>query len=236
MATYNERMHILDMLETGKITPQQAATLLDALVDDETPETPRLEEPLPTPEAEVADEEPETSGWGAEPDYSAAEAEEPLPEPPEIPPEMRKWRQYWVGLFLISLGALVLFAFLMYRALEVGGYSFWFFCSWIPFFLSVAAVALAWQSRTMPWLHLRVDQAPDDWPRRIAFSFPLPIGLASWGLRTFGHFIPNLENAGLSVDDLDKLVYGLKDHTSPDNPLYIEVDEEDGERVLIFIG
>lgn len=236
MATYNERMHILDMLESGKITPQQAATLLDALIDDDDAETPLLGEPLLADEPPADSGPAETGDWQQESVYSAAQADEPLPEPPEIPPELRKWRQYWLGLFLIALGALVLFAFLMYRALETGGYGFWFFCSWIPFFLSVAAVALAWQSRTMPWLHLRVDQAPDEWPRRIAFSFPLPIGLASWALRTFGHYIPNLENTGLDVNELDKLVYGLKDHTSPDNPLYIEVDEEDGERVLIFIG
>lgn len=235
MATYNERMHILDMLESGKITPQQATILLDALADDEALETPLLEQPAPE-EPEPAGAPSGSAGPESARDYTAADSDEPLPEPPEIPPEMRKWRQYWVGLFLISLGALVLFAFLMYRALETGGYGFWFFCSWIPFLLSVAAVALAWQSRTMPWLHLRVDQAADEWPRRIAFSFPLPVGLASWGLRTFGHYIPNLENAGLSANDLDKLVYGLKDHTSPANPLYIEVDEEDGERVLIFIG
>jgi hypothetical protein len=246
MATYSERMHILDMLETGKITPQQATILLDALVDEAPGDLPQLELPEQL-ELTPAHSELESGTWqneadrqsGAEwqsPPEEGAAADEPLPDPPEIPPEMRKWRQYWLGLFIFSLGLLVFFAFLMYRALENGGYGFWFFCSWIPFLLSVAAVALSWQSRTMPWLHLRVDQAQDEWPRRIAFSFPLPVGLASWAMRTFGHRIPNLENSGLSVDDMDKLIYGLQDYTSPDNPLYIEVDEDDGERVLIYIG
>lgn len=250
MATYNERKHILDMLESGTITPEQAATLLDALVDDDLLEAPRLQQP-----AEADDENGFAAGdwqaetqeplepdwqaeedWQAEVDYELPPQDEPLPEPPQIPPEFRKWRQYWLGLFVVSMGLLLFSSFLMYRALESSGYGFWFFCSWIPFFLSVAVVALSWQSRTMPWLHLRVDQAPNEWPRRIAFSFPLPVGLAGWALRTFGHYIPNLENTGLSVNDMDKLIYGLKDFTSPDNPLYIEVDEDDGERVLIYIG
>jgi hypothetical protein len=228
MATKTEQLHIIDMLERGQITAGEATQLLDALADDDFLES---------------GEEIEQEFDGANPanpemftPEPEAAPEEPLPEPPSLPPELRRWRQYWLGVFLIALGALVLCTFLMYQAYSSSGYGFWFFCSWVPFLLSVGAVALAWQSRTTPWLHLRVQQAANEWPRRISFSFPLPLGLVGWLFHNFGHYIPQLERSGLDTDQIDKLIYGLKDYTSPDNPLYIEVDEEDGDRVLIYIG
>lgn len=229
MTTQDERMHILEMLEQGKLSAAEATQLIDALLEDDLLESGEVDESDNT-EFGTADPVLEDTL-----DFEYSEFNPP-PEPPEIPPEMRKWRGYWLGLFVVSMGALLLSTFLMYQALQSSGYGFWFFCSWVPFMLSVFFVALAWQSRSMPWLHLRVDTGQNEWPRRIAFSFPLPLGLASWGIRTFGHWIPNLEQSGFSSQDLGKIIYGLQDYTSPDNPVYIEVDEDDGERVLIYIG
>jgi hypothetical protein len=228
MAIEDEKLHVISMLEQGKISAEEAAQLLEALRDDDLLENGGL---LESGEQLPLDEDTEVFAETGE-----AYTEEPLPTPPELPPEMRRWRNYWVGLFLIAFGALMISTFLMYRAIDSSGYSFWFFCSWIPFLLSVGAVALAWQSRSAPWLHLRVDQAKDEWPRRIAFSFPLPLGLASWAIHNFGHYIPALDRTGMDLKEIDKLIYGLKDYTSPDHPLFIEVDEDDGDKVLIYIG
>jgi hypothetical protein len=228
MTNQDEKSHIIQMLEQGKITAGEAAQLLEALREDDMLESGELPE----------EEAPEQQDGSPEVLFEEGSAyqENPAPASPELPPEMRRWRNYWVGLFLIAFGALMISTFFMYRAIENSGYGFWFFCSWIPFLLSVAAVALAWQSRSTPWLHLRIDQAKDEWPRRIAFSFPLPLGLASWILHVFGHRIPGLNQAGLELNDIDKLIFGLKDYTSPEHPIYIEVDEDDGEKVLIYIG
>lgn len=229
MTTQDERIHILEMLEQGKITAEEATQLIDALMEDD------LLESGDDFESNFVEFDPEIPELEDVSDFEYNDSNPP-PEPPEIPPEMRKWRGYWLGLFVVAMGALLLSTFLMYQALQSSGYSFWFFCSWVPFLISTFFVALAWQSRSMPWLHLRVDTGQNEWPRRIAFSFPLPLGLASWGMRTFGHWIPNLEQSGFSSQELGKFIYGLQDYTSPDNPVYIEVDEDDGERVLIYIG
>jgi hypothetical protein len=56
--------------------------------------------------------------------------------------------------------------------------------------------------------------------------------MTAWFLRVFGDFIPGLQ--GTSVDEL---IIALGDSTSPEKPLFIEVeDDEDGERVEVFIG
>ena len=94
------------------------------------------------------------------------------------------------------------------------------------------AIAFAWISRVSLWLHLRVQQAPGEWPQQIAFSFPLPLRLAAWFLRIFGRYIPNLQD-----QRLDEIILAVGRSASPDNPIYIQVDEgESGEKVEIFIG
>jgi hypothetical protein len=231
MATQAEKMHIISMLEQGKVNAAEAASLLDALTADDEVETAEdFSENEPFDSSETT-EQPEIS---VEDHFSVEQ--DPPPKPPPLPRELRKWRNYWIGLFLITFGALVISAMWMYQAYTNSGYGFWFFCSWLPFMISVAAVALAWNSRTTPWLHLRVEQPKNEWPRRISFSFPLPLGLASWILHNFGHRIPGMDQIKMDSKQMDQLIFGLKDYTSPDNPLYIEVDEGDGERVFIYIG
>jgi hypothetical protein len=132
----------------------------------------------------------------------------------------------WVGVSIFLVGAL-----LMYWAWSASGFGFWFACTWFPFLLGVAVMALAWSSRTARWLHLRVHQKPGSKPERIAISLPIPLRLTAWALRTFGKRIPNMENTGL-----DEVILAL-DATSPEAPFYLEVEEgANGERVEIYIG
>jgi hypothetical protein len=93
-------------------------------------------------------------------------------------------------------------------------------------------MALAWASRNSRWLHLRIHQKPGERPQTILLSFPLPLRVTAWFLRTFGRSIPQLKNSGV-----DELIQALEQNTVLADPFYIEVDEgEDGERVQIYIG
>jgi hypothetical protein len=120
----------------------------------------------------------------------------------------------------------------MFWAFRTSGFGFWFACAWFPFLLGVAVLALAWSSRTSPWLHVRVHQAPGERPRKIAISLPIPVHLTVWGLRTFGHYIPQMGDTSL-----DEVILALKDVAKEGTPLFVDVDEgENGERVQVFIG
>ena len=121
---------------------------------------------------------------------------------------------------------------MLYLAYQNAGYSFWFFCTWVPLALGLILMALAWYSRTARWLHLRIYQGAGEWPQRIALSFPLPIRTSAWALRKFGRWIPQLE--GTSIDEL---LLALDQNTTSDQPFYVEVeDDKDGDRVQVFIG
>jgi hypothetical protein len=108
----------------------------------------------------------------------------------------------------------------------------WFFaCTWLPFMLGVAVMALAYASRTARWLHVRVHQKPGEKPQNIAISLPIPLRLTAWFFRTFKGHIPHMENTGI-----DELIMALE-ATNPDTPFYVEVDEgANGERVEVYIG
>jgi len=212
MSNEAERMHILQMIEDGKITAAEGLRLLNALSGAKG------------------------EGGGAEPSGEAP-ATSALPPPAEAEPsppmpEMGKWRQWWLIPLWIGLGITIFGGLLMYWAYSAGGYTFWFFCATLPFTLGVIVAALASASRTARWIHIRVNTGQEEWPRKISLSFPLPIRLTAWFLRVFGQFIPDLKKTGV-----DELIVALEDTTSPENPLFVDVHEgEGGERVQVYIG
>ena len=152
----------------------------------------------------------------------------------EFEPNIEKWKRYWVIPLWIGVGITILGSLLMLWVYQSSGFSFWFACTWLPFLIGVALIAMAWGSRSARWLHLRVQQEPGEWPQTIAFSFPLPLNFAAWFMRTFGQFIPEVNKYGL---DFDQIIKSFADSTTPETPFYVEVDEGDhGEKVQIYIG
>jgi hypothetical protein len=205
-----ERITILEMIEEGIISPDEGLRLLRAIEGDSA----------------------EAQNEAIQKVDIAHEGLEDKTPPRIEPEEIEKWRRWWMIPLWVGVGITTLGGILMYWAWAANGFGFWFACAWFPFLLGVGAMAVAWGSRKARWLHLRVQQKPGQRPERIAISFPIPLGLTAWFLRNFGGLIPNLDATGI-----DELVLALRDSATTEEPLYIEVDEEDsGERVQIFIG
>jgi hypothetical protein len=245
MANASERTQILKMIADGIITAEEAAKLLDAL--DETtedsssgeaflPRSSDSSESAPTASSESFGEIPSEFGSSQfQPDEEVLEPDkiyhsDTMPKPPD-PDEIKKWKRWWVIPMWVGVGITVVGGAIMYSAYANDGFGFWFACAWFPFMLGVLFMALAWGSRTTPWLHVRIHQRPGQSPQKIAISFPLPIRLANWGLRTFGHFIPNIEGI-----DLENVLVALNESVTDGTPFFVDVDDEDGERVQVFIG
>jgi len=149
-----------------------------------------------------------------------------------LPADALKWKRWWMVPVWIGVAITVFGGLFMYLAMESSGLGFWFVCASVPFTLGLLVIVLAWGSRNAPWLHLRVQQPPGERPEKIAFSLPLPVRPAVWFLRTFSRWIPDLKEQAW-----DEVILAIGDKTSPDNPLYIIVDEEEtGEKVEIYIG
>ncbi|MBN2549296.1 MAG: hypothetical protein JXB15_09070 [Anaerolineales bacterium] len=236
MADENERMHILDMIESGKISTEEGLRLLEILAQSE-PAEPEVElEALVEPAAQRAsaalplEAAPETSA-PAEDQPAEPRASSGLP-PIGLPPDAGKWRRFWLIPLWVGVGITVLGGALMYRAFDASGIGFWFVCASLPFILGMLILVLGVQSHSAPWIHLRVQQEPGEKPERIAISFPIPVGITTWFLRTFGGRIKQLQGTSL-----DEIILALEKTSRAGEPIYIKVDEGDeGEKVEIYIG
>jgi hypothetical protein len=218
MSASDERRHILQMIEDGKITAAEGLRLLNAL----------------SGQKESGDEtagRAENAG-AAPPPPGSGESAPPQAEPSPRVPNMEKWKSWWMIPMWIGLSITLLGGLLMYWAYRAGGFNFWFVCAGLPFVFGVLVMALASATRTARWIHVRVKTGQEEWPRRISVSFPLPVRLTAWILRLISPYVPKLKNTGV-----DELILALDEATSPDNPLFVDVAEgEGGERVQVYIG
>lgn len=201
-----EQRRILKMVEDGKISADEAMTLIRALEQD-------------SPQAEVEVLEAAPSSGSAE-------------GAPEFEEVKRRARRFAMIPLWIGVGVTVLFAGLMFSAIQNQGFGFWFYCLSFPFLFGVLLMALSAGGRYARWLFVDVQQKPGETPGRITFGLPVPLGLVSWVLRNFGHRIKGLDNP-----DAAREMASMLDKTiSSDTPLIINVDDDDGEKVRVYIG
>ena len=256
MSSVSERMQILEMIDSGVITVTEGTHLLQALSDlpIAEPEPPALPEAATAVEAPVESLPPQGSSSAehaaAAPSSEAEAPTEAMPPPTEEtppppsaeaeetgealpqPPSFTHWQRWWMIPLWVGVGVTILGGLLMFWAYQTSGIGFWFGCAWLPFLLGLAGIVLAVGSRKARWLHVRVHRKGGEHPQVIAISFPIPLRLTAWGLRTFGHRIPQLEKTSA-----DEMILALRENTSPETPFYVEVEGgEDGERVQVYVG
>jgi hypothetical protein len=205
-----ERKKILQMVEEGRISAQQAANLMSALDADTDPVQAEME---------VLQTE---SGSG----FEGGEA----PEFEEVKARARRFAMVplWIGVFLA-----VMSAWGIYSIQQSAGMNFWFLCLMVPLLLGVLLIALGAGGQGSKWLYVNVDRRQaHDWPQNITLGFPLPLGLTAWFLRNFGHNIRGMKNT-----NVDEIIQILDATGTSDAPLIINAnDNEDGEHVQVYIG
>ena len=214
MDAENERLQILEMIERGEISAEEGWQRLQMLNHDE-----------PEPGDDAASDSDFPQDFEVIQPASGATSGAAGP-----PPDFEKWRKLWAIPLWVGVGVAILFAWLMAQA-ALAGSAFWVLCASLPFTIGVLLMVVGWGSRTAHWLHLRVQQPPGETPQRIAISFPIPLRFVGWVLHTFRGRIPGIENI-----DLEALLVAVGSSTNPENPLYIEADEGNGEKVQIYIG
>jgi len=203
-----ERKKILQMVEEGKISADQAASLMRALDADSVPAEMKLIQTESGPGFEGSD----------------------APEFEEVKSRARRFAMIplWIGVFVA-----VLSAWGIYTVQQNSGLNFWFFCLLFPLFLGVLLIALGAGGQGSKWLYVNVDRREaHDWPQNITLGFPLPLGLTAWFLRNFGH---NLR--GMGKTNVDEIIQVLNATGKSGAPLIVNVnDDEDGEHVQVYIG
>ena len=204
-----ERRHILQMIQDGTLSAEEAMDLLAALDEDDGEVDTAVDVVYSQPlEGDIL----ETN-----------------------PPNMEKYRNFWKLPFIIALAFLLitgLWLRSLYQSSE-GAINFGFICVWSFFMLAFVVTLLAFFSRRAAWLHVRVKEKKG---KRIAISMPLPLGLASWGIKIAHGFVDEKTQAHLNM--ASEFIGAAKEELKrPDaQPLLIDVDDEDGDQVQVFIG
>ena len=211
-----ERKKILQMVQDGKISAEQAATLMRALEEDSA-----------EPDVEVLEAGSTSPG---ESDTVSGSQRTGAPEFEAIKERARRFAMIplWIGVVIA-----VFSAWGIYAIQQSAGVNFWFFCLLVPFLFGVLLIALGAGSQNAKWIYVNVDRHnAQDWPRNITLGFPLPLGLTAWFLRTFGHYIQGMEKT-----NVDEIIQVLDATGTSDAPLIINAnDNEDGEQVQVYIG
>jgi hypothetical protein len=211
--TSEEKKKILTMVEDGKINAEEAMKLLRALNDSSA-------------QVEIIDAPPAYST------ESGMGGETGRPEAREFEDVSRRARRLWQMPLWIGVLITVGVSYWLYTLVNASNFGFWFYCAWAPLLLGVLLLALFAGGRTSKWLYVNVNRLAGEWPRNIAFGLPLPLGLASWFLRTFGHNIQGLMQYQVE-EILQMLPMGITSHA----PLIVNVDEgEHVERVQFYVG
>ena len=214
MTSESERLEILEMIQKGTISPDEGLKLIEAI--GESDEISELEYASAKAELEEIIEPVTTNDYVQEIDQE----------------DLSKIKGWWIIPFSIGVTITVLGGALMYWAWAAHGIGIGFVAAWLPFLIGIGLLALGWNSRTGPWIHIRVKQKPGEKPERIAISFPIPNRFFAWSLRTFGSFIPKMNLSGA-----DEILLALGNYSQGDAPLTIDVDDsDDGEKVKIYIG
>ena len=207
-----ERKKILQMVQDGKISAEQAASLMRALDADADQQGAEAE-------LEVIEAGP---GSGDERN-DASEFE-------EVKSRARRFAMIplWIGVFIA-----VMSAWGIYSVQQSAGVNFWFFCLLVPLLLGVLLIVLGAGGEGSKWLYVNVDRRnAQDWPRNITLGFPLPLGLTAWVLRNFGKYIHGMEKT-----NVDEIIQILDATGKSGAPLIINAnDNEDGEHVQVYIG
>ena len=205
-----ERRKILQMVQDGKISAEQASSLMRALDAD----------------TDDAQAEIEVVEAGAGSGFEKNDA----PEFEEVKSRARRFAMIplWIGVFIA-----VMSAWGIYSVQQSAGVNFWFFCLMVPLLLGVLLIALGAGGESSKWLYVNVDRRnAQDWPRNITLGFPLPLGLTAWFLRNFGQYIHGMEKT-----NVDEIIQILDATGKSGTPLIINAnDNEDGEHVQVYIG
>jgi uncharacterized integral membrane protein len=207
-----ERRKILQMVADGKISAEEAATLMRALDEDTAEDEPQVIMSAPIDTGERSDA-------------------------PELEQVRKRAGFFSNSILTIGILSTVLFSWILFSIQQNAGLNFWFYCVSLPLFFGILLIILGAGSKNSRWIYVNVDRTNSkkdkDGPRKISIAFPLPIKFAGWFIKKFGSRIDGLKNT--NVDDVVQAI--AMANKSFTDPIIVHVDDnDDGEKVQVFIG
>lgn len=102
--------------------------------------------------------------------------------------------------------------------------------AWSTLFLGLLVTVVGISGRSSPWLHVRVAQEEGS---NIHLSFPVPLSLAHWLLGLARPYVD--EETGRYLDGASEFLQTMRAGDARE-PFSVEIEGDDGEQVLIYLG
>lgn len=243
----SEQLHILEMIEKGELSIEEGEQRLKTL-SSTAASNHSLHENLSTIEIlELIENGEMSSDEGLEKMLHAT----PTSEVENVNEEdhqtqdydlfsedsFKKWQAWWTIPAVSGFVITFLSAIWMNSVYENSGTTFWFFFAWLPLFLGLLIMGIAWPSKNKPWVHVRIQQPPGEKPERIAISIPLPTWLVAGGLKMATYFSKNDSVSKLDSHTIEQLFSSFRKSAEEGKPFYADIDEgKNGAKVKVFIG
>lgn len=251
MPSPSDRMAILDRLEKGEITPEEAARLLsekefeirtkdssesamDILGKLERGEISADEAALRLqqgskegpPESLDRDVEPTTF----QPSTFQSETSQPFEVRQDRFEPSRTWGWWFIP---IAIGTLFTLLAGLWMSLDArdGSYGLGFFCAWLPLAIGILFILLGVAARRGPWANLWINKRRRGGKTDVILNVPVPVGMAGTVLRTAGRHIP-----GLDEQDAEKLIQALKDSQRKGEHIQIHTQEDNDDEDIVDIS
>ena len=199
---------ILNMLEQGSITADEATRLLNALSAEDSQDEARSESALPT-EAVV----------------------EPDPESIGFDPHSKRWQGLQQIPFAVSLTVLIITAWGLYASYQkAGAITFGWVLLLLLFLVALFATVVSIWMINAPWLHVRIREGDG---RRISISLPIPLLLAQWGIQIARRYVD--DQTATYLDTSAEFLDVMRKDRQHSEPIMIDVDQGD-QHVQVYIG
>lgn len=163
------------------------------------------------------------------PTFDNNEADFPKPEKIKKP----AWANiFWIIPIFLGVLLTIFSSTWLYQNYESSGLGFKFWLTWIPFLIGVFLIYLGWALQRAKWIHVNIKQPEGKSPRRIFIALPLPLQFLGLFLKIFKGKIPS----GTSSFDFEELMDTIEKQITKDEPLFLDVNDEDGTKVEVYIG
>jgi hypothetical protein len=229
-------MAILDRLEKGEITPEQAMVMLEGkgLPKASEPDTPMSVLEL-LERGEISTEEAAQRLSAAKSSESKEQPKSAKPKRVEVIEKRRvlvpdySWA-WWAIPITLGIIFTLLAGFWMRADAADGGLGLSFFCAWVPMLLGLGLILLGWLSRRGPWANLKVHSSSKN--VNVDIDTQVPVGVATTALKTFGRRIPGMDQA-----DVDKMTRAFEEIRRSGTPIHVQTNDDDEDNAVdITIG
>lgn len=139
---------------------------------------------------------------------------------------------FWIIPLLIGVTLLAISSFDLYQNYRISGMNTRFWLSFIPLTFGILFVYMSWSLENARWIQLDIRQPKGEKPEKIILAFPLPFRLVGKLLRIFGSRLP----PKFRQMDLAEMLATFDDQINHQDPVFINVDDDDGTKVKIYLG